>query len=107
MSTPVPLDLRAAASTIADPGKKEEIIKHMPKVGIHEDDMKQSGVTAGTVEKGNRLETQYTRPGKASVMRPLKSVSASAGANGVVSQGAGVGDQALAEMMEGLRQGEL
>lgn len=106
VTTPVPLDGRAMAAVAADDGKKQQILNNMPKVGIPEDAMKQSGVTAGTVQKGCRKETSYAKPGETSVMRSLRSVSASsAPSKGVVAQGQEVKNQALADMVASFNQG--
>ncbi len=106
VTTPAPLDGRTMAAVTANSQQKEELLKNVPVTGIHEDDMKQAGTTAGTVEKGKRSEISYTMPGQTLVMRPLKSASASsAPSRGVTSQGQEVKNQALADMMESLAQG--
>ena len=106
VTTPVPLDGRAMAAVAADGQQKQKILKNIPKTGINENDMKQAGATAGTVTDGKRNETSYTRPGQTSVMRPLRSVSASSvSRKGVTAQGQEAASQAMADLIGSITQG--
>ncbi len=106
VSAPAPLDGRAMAEVAADMKQKQELLNHVPVTGIHEDDMKQAGMVAGTVVKGKRSETSYTMPGQTAVLRPLRSASSSSPGRGVTSMSQEVKNQALADMIASITQGK-
>lgn len=106
VTTPAPLDGKTMAAVIADIRQKNDVLKNVPMTGIHESDMKQTGTTAGTVVNGKRVETSYTMPGQASVMKPLKSVvMSSSKGRGITVQDKEAGNQALADMIAGITGG--
>lgn len=105
VTTPVPLDGRVMAEVAGDEARKAEIRKNMPKIGIPENTLKQSGTAAGTVEKGKRREASYTRPGETFVMRPLRSASASRmPAVGVEAQDKDAANQTMMDMIASFQQ---
>ena len=106
VTTPAPLDEKTMAAVAADIRQKNNILKNIPVTGIHESDMKQTGTSAGTVVNGKRVETSYTMPGQTLVMKPLKSVAVSSSkGKGITTQDKEARNQALADMIAGITNG--
>ena len=103
VTTPVPLDEKTMTAIVSDEEKKREVIKNIPMTGTSEGVMKQAGVIAGTIEKGNRKETSYVQPGEIDILRPLKSVSTSKTADkSVAARNEEAGSDALASLIDSL-----
>ena len=106
VTTPALLDEKTMAAVAADIRQKNNILKNIPVTGIHESDMKQTGTSAGTVVNGKRVETSYTMPGQTLVMKPLKSVAVSSSiGKGITTQDKEARNQALADMIAGITNG--
>ncbi len=103
VTTPVPLDEKTMTAIVSDEEKKREVIKNIPMTGTSEGVMKQAGVIAGTIEKGNRKETSYVQPGEIDILRHLKSVSTSKTADkSVAARNEEAGSDALASLIDSL-----
>ncbi len=106
VTTPTSLDPRAMLEMVNDITKKDDVLKQIPKTGISEKDMKQSGTTAGTVVKGQRSETSYVMPGQVTALKPLGTASAASRGVSVAPRNDTAGNQALADIMNALESSQ-
>lgn len=101
-------DANAMREIAANKSMADSILKNIPQTGINEEDMKQTGTTAGTAGHGCRTEANFTRPGKPVVLAKLKNASASAPPKGMIQNADGnASAQAIGDLLESMRQGNI